>query len=80
MNQRYANATPPSLEPRAILDYVDNDGNYVRNADIRAIMIRSAADLDIIGTDYTPGSVAFTAGGGSKWQLSADGEWTPWTE
>ena len=78
MNQRYANATPPSLEPRAILDYMDNDGNYVRNADIRLIMIRSAADLNIIGTDYTPGSMAFIAGGASKWQLSAGGEWEPW--
>jgi hypothetical protein len=78
MDSIYENANPPTLEPRALIHYVDSDGVLVRNAQIVPIMIRDSSDLDSIGTDYTPGSMAFIAGGGSKWQLSAGGEWVPW--
>lgn len=55
------------------LDYVKS-GEVEKNAVAQSIMVESSSDLTgLVG--YAPGSIAFTAGFGSMWQLDADGEW-----
>lgn len=54
-------------------DYVA-DGNIYKNAMASAILVGSESDLDLL-TNYEPGSIAYTAGFDSMWQLGVDGEW-----
>ena len=55
------------------IDYV-KDGAVYQNSCPIAIMVGSEDDLDIL-TDYTPGSLAFTADLKNLWQLDASGTW-----
>ena len=55
-------------------DYVDGNGNLVKNDDAKMVMIRDKADLDILGS-YRPGTIAYTAGFKNMWQLDASNEW-----
>ena len=55
-------------------DYVDGNGNLVKNDDAKMVMVRSKADLDVI-VGYRPGTIAYTAGFKNMWQLDASGEW-----
>lgn len=55
-------------------DYVDGNGNFVKNDDAKMVMVRSKADLDLI-EGYRPGTIAHTAGFKNMWQLDAGGEW-----
>lgn len=55
-------------------DYVDGNGNLVKNDDVKMVMIRNKADLDIL-ENYRPGTIAHTAGFKNMWQLDAVGEW-----
>ena len=54
-------------------DYVQN-GEIKKNAVAQSIMVESESDLENL-TGYAAGSIAYTAGFGSMWQLDADGEW-----
>ena len=55
-------------------DYIDGNGNLVKNDDAKMVMVRSKADLDELGS-YRPGTIAHTAGFKNMWQLDAGGEW-----
>jgi hypothetical protein len=55
------------------LDYVQAGTLHV-GSEVRAVMVTSADDLTQL-TGYTPGSIAYTAGFKSLWQLAASGEW-----
>lgn len=55
-------------------DYVDGNGNLVKNDDAKMVMVRNKADLDILGS-YRPGTIAHTAGFKNMWQLDAGGVW-----
>lgn len=55
-------------------DYVDGNGNLVKNDDAKMVMVRNKADLDILGS-YRPGTIAYTAGFKNMWQLDASSEW-----
>ena len=55
-------------------DYVDGNGNLVKNDDAKMVMVRNKADLDIL-ENYRPGTIAHTAGFKNMWQLDAVGEW-----
>lgn len=55
-------------------DYVDGNGNLVKNDDAKMVMIRNKADLDMLGS-YRPGTIAYTAGFKNMWQLDASSEW-----
>lgn len=55
-------------------DYVDGNGNLVKNDDAKMVMVRNKADLDILG-NYRPGTIAYTAGFKNMWQLDASSEW-----
>ena len=50
------------------------DGAIIDNATITAIMVEEESDLTGL-TGCIPGSIAYTAGFGSMWQLDADGQW-----
>ena len=70
---------PNSAKQVGVLDYVGNDGLLVKNCTVVAVMVRSSSDLADIAGEYPPGTIAFTAGGGYKWQLAADGDWEEWS-
>lgn len=55
-------------------DYVDNNGNIVKNDDAKTVMVRSKLDLPLF-SGYNPGTLAYTAGFKNIWQLDAGGEW-----
>lgn len=55
-------------------DYVDNNGNIVKNDDAKTVMVRSKFDLPLF-SGYNPGTLAYTAGFKNIWQLDASGEW-----
>lgn len=55
-------------------DYVDGNGNLVKNDDAKMVMVRNKADLDMLGS-YRPGTIAYTAGFKNMWQLDASSEW-----
>lgn len=69
------NANPHIPHNMAIgdIDYVQ-DTKLVTGAMPSSIMISDESDLDEL-TEYTPGSIAYTAGFGEMWQLGADGTW-----
>lgn len=54
-------------------DFV-KDGELYKHQAVSIIMVESSSDLTLL-TDYAPGSLAYTAGFGSVWQMDADGEW-----
>ena len=54
--------------------YVSDDGEIVVNSSSEPVMIRTAADLDLL-TAYEPGTFAYTAGFKKIWQKAADGTW-----
>lgn len=55
-----------------VTDYVKNGVIYENNV-TQSVMVESSSDLaDLSG--YSVGSIAYTAGFGSMWQLDADGE------
>lgn len=55
-------------------DYVDNNGNIIKNDDAKTVMVRSKLDLPLF-SGYNPGTLAYTAGFKNIWQLDAGGEW-----
>ena len=55
-------------------DYVDGNGNLVKNDDAKMVMVRNKADLNILGS-YRPGTIAYTAGFKNMWQLDSSSEW-----
>ena len=55
-------------------DYVDGNGNLVKNDDAKMVMVRNKADLNMLGS-YRPGTIAYTAGFKNMWQLDASSEW-----
>ena len=63
-------------------DVVNTRGNvyYIKNGTIyknnpgQAVMVSGSGDLTALA-DYPPGTIAYTAGFASMWQLSATGTW-----
>ena len=55
------------------IDYVQN-GQVVVGASASSVMITAQSDLAQLD-GYTPGSIAYTAGFASMWQLDASGNW-----
>lgn len=55
-------------------DYIDADGNIVIHAKRNYVMVRDENDLDLL-TNYSIGSVAFTADSSNTWVKDADGTW-----
>ena len=74
LERQYANPYKQRMRVDTDVDYVQN-GTLVLGADARSVLIGSSADLTQL-TDLTPGSIAYTAGFASMWQLGANGEWT----
>ena len=56
-----------------VQDIVVN-GELVRGAAYGQVMVESSSDLADL-TGYPAGTIAYTAGFGSIWQLGTDGEW-----
>ena len=57
-------------------DYIDSTGKLVRSyAPMPEVVVRSEADLATISAIYKPGTIAYTAGELSAWQLSAGRQW-----
>ena len=78
MDVKKINANTPEVKELGVIDYVNSDGTLIRQSPCSAVMVRTSSDLsDLIGI-VAPGSIAFTAGGGDKWQLSAAGTWETW--
>ena len=55
------------------IDYVKN-GEVYKNNPAKSVMVSGQADLASL-TGYGPGTMAYTAGYKSMWQLSVSGEW-----
>ena len=62
-----------NIENASTNDFV-KDGKLHENAQITSVMVESSSDLESL-EGYFPGSVAYTAGFTSMWQLDADGQW-----
>ena len=56
-----------------VTDYIENGVAHNNNV-THSVMVESESDLASLD-NYAVGSIAYTAGFGSMWQLSADGEW-----
>ena len=57
-----------------MIDVVDSDGVLREDVPCKGVMVTAESDLASL-PDYQPGTIAFTAGFGSMWQLSAAGTW-----
>ena len=58
------------------MDYIDKDGNLVKNGVAKMVMIRSKSDLELLDDgNYHPGTFAYTAGFKNLYQLDANYEW-----
>ena len=58
------------------VDFVDADGAIHTEEPVRGVMVRSEDDLALSAfEDYSPGTIAFTAGFENLWQKAADGTW-----
>lgn len=55
-------------------DYI-KDGEIVKNAPNKVVLVTAESDLDGIADSYETGTIAYTAGFKNIWQLSAGGEW-----
>ena len=73
MQKKYANPFNTRVRVDTDVDYV-KDGVLTMGADARSVMVTSESDLSGL-TDLTPGSIAYTAGFASMWQLAANGNW-----
>ena len=60
---------------QGMIDYVNSDGDLVRNSLIKTVMVTAESDLADLPDDYAPGSIAFLADETGKWRLGADGTW-----
>ena len=54
--------------------YVKDGKIYPMNTPVQKIMVNDEDDLELL-TGFAPGSVAYTAGEESRWQVDPDGEW-----
>ena len=61
------------VNTRGNLDYIKNGEIYTNNP-LQSILVNSQSDLATL-TGYLPGTIAYTAGFASMWQLSAAGTW-----
>lgn len=61
---------------RAVYSIQDvvSGGSLIRDLTAPAVMVTAESDLDDLPA-YPAGTLAYTAGFGSMWQLSAAGEW-----
>lgn len=55
------------------IDYIEN-GTLYKNSPCKSVLVTGQSELVSLA-GYSPGTVAFTAGFKSMWQLSASGEW-----
>lgn len=55
-------------------DYIDSNGNIQTNEQQAVIMVRDSSDLSNL-IEYSPGTIAYTAGFVYVWQKSSNGEW-----
>ena len=60
------------LRSASVIDVI-KDGRLVRNVPATRILVTSESDLSHL--QCCPGSIAYTAGFQSAWQLAADGRW-----
>ena len=59
-----------------IVDYVDSGGLLHINEKARSILVRNESDLSNLPSGiYIPGTIAYTAGFQSMWQLNSSGSW-----
>ena len=71
---------PPFGSPSIMRVQTRNETDYIRNETLYrgsgsgSVMVTSSSDLSDI-TGYAPGTIAYTAGFGSMWQLAASGSW-----
>ena len=54
--------------------YIFKDGSLQKVNPAIEVMVDSAADLNSL-LDLAPGSIAYTAGHGSVWEMGLDGQW-----
>ena len=73
-NEGAANAVVDLIHDTGNTDYLLN-GTIYQNAPIKCVMVSAQADLASL-EGYEPGTIAYTAGFGSMWQLGLDGTWT----
>ena len=59
-----------------VTDYIKS-GTLYKGSPILLVMVPAESDLSDL-TDYPPGTIAYTAGFASMWQLAADGTWADW--
>ena len=69
----YGIDTISRVQTRAETSYVQDDILY-KGSGSASVMVRSSSDLSDL-TGLAPGTVAYTAGFGSMWQLNASGSW-----
>lgn len=56
------------------LDYIKS-GKLYKNSTVHSVLVASQSDLAGLTDRYEAGTIAYTAGFGSMWQLSAEGTW-----
>lgn len=56
------------------VDYV-KDGKLMSGSESNVVQINSQSELADIAGNYTPGSIAYTAGFKAMWQMNNAGEW-----
>lgn len=59
---------------KSLISYVKND-RIIRNVPIQTVLVSSDSDLELL-QDYSPGTIAYTAGYQQMWQKSPNGTWS----
>ena len=57
-----------------VTSYVQN-GEIIKNSVVPMVLVSSQTDLQLLG-DYSPGTIAYTAGYKQMWQKAPSGSWT----
>lgn len=61
------------VQNRGVTDYVQ-DGIIVNNSVTETVLVSSQSELELLG-NYSPGTIAYTAGYKQMWQKAPNGSW-----
>lgn len=58
---------------KGLITYVKGD-RLIRNVPVQMVLVSSESDLDAL-EEFSPGTIAYTAGYQTMWQKAPDGTW-----
>ena len=77
MNIKYSDGNLSRVNSSGLYDFVSSDGVLVKDVTRKPVLVRSSSDLQELADKYDPGTIFYTAGFASMWELDASGAFVP---